>query len=91
MTALIDAVVNAPGQMSAERRAAVAGESLPGPLGVFADKVRRRANTVTDDDLEALRQQGLDEDAIFELTVASAVGAASARLQAGLRAMGRDA
>jgi alkylhydroperoxidase family enzyme len=91
MAALIEAVVNSPGQLAAERRAAVAGEPVPGPAGVFAEKVRRRAYAVTDDDIDALRQHGLDEDAIFELTIASAVGEASARLQAGLRAIGRDA
>jgi alkylhydroperoxidase family enzyme len=91
LSALIDAVVSAAGQLPVERRAAATGEPLPGPMGVFADKVRRRAYAVTDEDIDVLRQLGLNEDAIFELTIASAVGEASARLQAGLRAMGRDA
>jgi alkylhydroperoxidase family enzyme len=87
VAALIDAVANAPGPLSAERRALVAGERLPGPAGDFAEKVRRRASAITDDDIAALRRHGLDDDAIFALTVASAVGEASARL----RAVGRDA
>jgi alkylhydroperoxidase family enzyme len=91
VAALIDAVVASPGRLAAERRAAVAGEPLDGAAGAFADKVRRHAYRVTDDDLDALRRDGLDEEAIFALTVACAVGVAYARLQAGLRALGRDA
>lgn len=49
------------------------------------------AYTVTDDDIDALRRHGLDEDAIFELTIACAVGETHARLQAGLTALGYDA
>ncbi len=90
VAALVDAVLNSPGRLTAERRAAFAGESLVGPPGTFAEKVRRHAHRVTDDDLDALRQHGMDEDAIFELTVACAVGEAHSQLQAGLKALERD-
>jgi alkylhydroperoxidase family enzyme len=68
--------------LAAERRAAFAGEPVDGALGAY---------TVTDDDIDALRRHGLDEDAIFELTIACAVGETHARLQAGLTALGYDA
>jgi alkylhydroperoxidase family enzyme len=90
VAALVDAALTAPGRLSAERRAAFAGEPLVGPLGDFADKVRRHAYRVTDDDIDALRRHGLDEDAIFELAIACAVGEAHARLQAGLKTLGHD-
>ena len=92
VAALVEAVLTTPGRLSAEqRRAAFAGEPLAGTPGTFAEQVRRRAHTITDDDIAALRRHGLDDDAIFELTIACAVGEAHARLQAGLRALGRDA
>jgi alkylhydroperoxidase family enzyme len=91
VAALIDAVLTSPGHLPpAERRAAFAGEQMEGPLGAFAEKVRRRAYTVTDDDIEALRRHGLDEDAIFELTIACALGEAHAQLRTGLAALGYD-
>jgi alkylhydroperoxidase family enzyme len=91
VAALIDAVETSPGRFSAERRAAFAGEPIAGAPGAFAEKVRRHAYRVTENDLDALRRHGLDEDAIFELTIASAVGEAYSRLRAGLSALGRDA
>ena len=90
VAALIDAVLTSPGRVSAERRAAFAGEPLAGAPGAFAEKVRRHAHRVTDDDLDALRQHGMDEDAIFELTIACAAGEAYSLLQAGLRTLERD-
>ena len=91
VAALVDAVLNSPGRLSVERRAAFAGEPNTGPADAFAEKVRRHAYTVTDGDLDALRRHGLDEDAIFELTIACAVGEAYSRLQTGLRALGYGA
>jgi len=37
--------------------------------------------------VEAVRAAGLSEDAVFELTVAAAVGAGLDRLDAGMRAL----
>jgi alkylhydroperoxidase family enzyme len=39
---------------------------------------------VTDADVSALTTLGLSEDAVFEITVAAAMGAATERLDAGL-------
>lgn len=43
-------------------------------LGDYLAKVRARAYTVTDADVEALKAAGLSEDEIFEQTVAAAIG-----------------
>jgi alkylhydroperoxidase family enzyme len=48
----------------------------------------RHAYKVVDADIDRLRDAGYTEDAIFELTLAAALGAAQARLEAGLAAMG---
>jgi alkylhydroperoxidase family enzyme len=64
------------------------GEPLPGALAPYVDKVARHAWKVTDEDVAELRSAGFDEDAIYEVTVAAAVGASLARMQAGLRALG---
>ena len=50
----------------------------------YLEKVRRRAYTVTDADVEALEDAGRSEDEIFEQTVSVAVGAGLDRLEAGL-------
>jgi len=49
--------------------------------------VARHAYKLTDDDLTALRRAGSSEDAIFEITVSSALGAALDRLERGLAAL----
>src|SRR5262249_12960349 len=89
VAALVDSVLTSPGRLPPERRrAAFDGEPLEGAAGAFAGKVRHRAYAITDDDRHALRRLGMEEDAIFELTIASALGEAYAQLQAGLRAIG---
>lgn len=42
---------------------------------------------MSDDDIQKLLAEGYSEDAIFEVTVAAALGAASERLETGLLAM----
>jgi alkylhydroperoxidase family enzyme len=63
------------------------GGEIPPALGPYADKVARDAYRVTDEDLDALRQSGMNEEAIFEATLATAVGAGVARMEAVLRAL----
>lgn len=64
---------------TALRRAAGARGEVPAALAAYLDKVHAAAYSITDDDVAALRAAGYDDDAIFELTVAAAVGAATAR------------
>ncbi len=58
--------------------------ALPVPLAAYLDKIRRHAYRITDADVAALRAIGYSEDAIFELTLAAAVGAGQGRLERGL-------
>jgi alkylhydroperoxidase family enzyme len=69
------------------RTAAEPDRAVPPAAEVYADTVRRHAYRVTDAQVEALRKAGLSEDDVFELTIATAVGAGLERLDAGLRAM----
>lgn len=94
------AVLGTPGDTDPELRAAVERYAavlggrpgdvpeLPDDLRAYVEKVARHAYKVTDADVDGLREAGYSEDAIFELTLAAALGAAQARLSAGLDAMG---
>jgi alkylhydroperoxidase family enzyme len=89
---LVDAVLDGAGASSpTARRAAFAGRAADPAVARYLDVVRRHAYRVTDEDVERLRAAGLDDDAIFELTVATAVGAGMERLRAGLLLLGREA
>ena len=59
--------------------------AAPAALGAYLEKVRTRAVTVTDADVEALKADGLPEDVIFEQTVAVAVREGLRRLAAAER------
>jgi alkylhydroperoxidase family enzyme len=86
--ALRDTVVDGPGKLaSSVRQAAFGGAEVPAEAAAYVDKVRRHAYKVTDADVEALRAAGWSDDAIFEVTVATAVGAAMARRDRARRAM----
>jgi hypothetical protein len=90
---LTDAVLNTPGDTPAELRQAVldramgARDGVPIELQRYVDTVARHAYKVTDSDLQALQRFGQSEDALFEITVAAAVGAALHRLDRGLAAL----
>lgn len=82
---LVEAVLEAQGATCTDaRNAAFAGGSDDPAVARYVDVVRRHAYRMTDEDLQRLRDAGLNDDAIFELTVAAALGAADERLQAGL-------
>jgi hypothetical protein len=49
--------------------------------------VALHAYKVTDEDLVALQRLGLSDDALFEMTVSAALGAAVCRLERGLAAL----
>lgn len=83
------AVVEGPGVLApAVRRAAFGDGDVPAEAAAYVDKVRRQAYTVTDADVEALQKAGWSDDAIFELTVATALGVALSRRERARRAMG---
>ena len=62
-------------------RASAALQPAPG-MEAYLEKMRTRAYTVTDADVEALKEAGFDEDEIFEQTVAAAVAEGLRRLDA---------
>jgi hypothetical protein len=94
---LVDTVVATPGATSSDlRRAIVArtahlGEQrpdrVPAPLAAYADKVALQAYRVTDGEVADLQRAGSSEDALFEVTVSAALGAALGRLDRGLAAL----
>jgi hypothetical protein len=81
-TALLDGSGATPSAL----RHAVASNTPPTELAALVEKIRTRAHTVTDRDLDALRQQYSD-DALFEIVVAAAFGAARDQLAAAHRAL----
>lgn len=85
-------VFDGPGHTDpAVRNAAAAGGDLDEPLRSYAAKVRDASYRIVDADVAALRTAGFSEDVIFEVTVAAALGAATRRLNAGLRALDEEA
>jgi alkylhydroperoxidase family enzyme len=88
---LVEAALEAPGATSADdRRAAFVGRADDAALSRYLDAVHRHAHRITDEDVQRLRDGGLGDDAIFELTLAAALGAGDERLQAGLSLLSRS-
>jgi hypothetical protein len=91
LTAIFCAALETPGATARGlREAAFRGDALPHPLGDYVRKVRSEACRITADDLKRLAAAGHSEDAVFEITIAAALGAAAERMQAGLRELGGD-
>lgn len=72
---------------AAVRRDIIAG-TIPDPLREFVQRVGARPSSVDTSDLEALRRMGMAEEAIFELVICAALGAAQRRMAAGIVAVG---
>jgi hypothetical protein len=88
------AVLDSPGTTSRDVRWAAFHRrlaELPPELRTFVDKVRLQAWRISDDDIAVLQAAGHDEDAIFEVTAAAALGAAIMRLERGLHLLHGDA
>ncbi len=100
---LVESVLATPGHTPSELRQAVlaraarlsgrtgrgerGGDSVPAPLAGYVDKVALHAYKVTDGDVAALQHAGHADDALFEVTVSAALGAALGRLERGLAAL----
>ena len=88
VSAVCDAALRTPGATDpATRELAFTGVGDHEPFTAYLAKVREASYRVTDADFTALSAAGLSEDAVFELTLAAALGAASRQLNAGLRAL----
>jgi alkylhydroperoxidase family enzyme len=73
----------------AQLRAVVASSApAPAEMDAYLEKVRERAYTVTDADVERLKAEGLSEDAIFEQTVAVAIAEGLRRLDRAAEVIG---
>lgn len=60
----------------------------PREMDAYLTKVRDRAYTITDADVDALKDAGLSEDEIFEATVAVAIGEGLRRLDRAIEVIG---
>ncbi len=100
---MVDAVLTSQGESDPSLRWAVETRSaqlggrptaqvghIPPELATYVDKVAQHAYKTTDEDIEALRKAGYSEDAIFEITLSTALGAGIARLERGLAALKGD-
>jgi hypothetical protein len=86
--ALRRAVLETPGATDrGTREAAYAGEGLPPLLGAYVASIDVASYRITEADVAGLLAAGHSEDAVFEVTLAAAIGAAGRRLEAGLRAL----
>jgi alkylhydroperoxidase family enzyme len=70
------------------RRIAAEIEPAPPAMEAYLAKVRDRAYSVTDADVDQLKAEGFSEDEIFEQTVAAAIGEGLRRLEAAERVIG---
>ena len=75
---------------SIDQLRAVVAATPPAPetMVPYLAKVRERAYTVTDSDVEALKAAGVTEDEIFEQTVAAAIGQGLRRLDKAMDVIG---
>ena len=75
---------------SIDQLRAVVAATPPAPdaMAPYLAKVRERAYTVTDSDVEALKAAGLSEDEIFEQTVAAAIDPGLRRLDKAMDVIG---
>jgi alkylhydroperoxidase family enzyme len=71
-----------------DRLREIAARPTPAALEAYLAKVRERAYTIDDRDVEALKEQGFGEDEIFEATVVTAIGEGLRRLDAAEQVIG---
>ncbi len=89
--ALVEAVLRVPGDTApAARRAAFDGGPDDPAVAAYLHLVREHSDGVTDADVQGLLDAGIGEDAVFELTLAAALGEGERRLRAGLRLLGLE-
>jgi hypothetical protein len=77
------AILDSPGSLSPGARRAIARGDDPPELGALLAKVRERAYTIVDGDVD-----GLDADVVLESVLAAALGEAGRRRRAALETIG---
>ena len=86
--AVVARILEGDGRAShAQRRAAFDNAGLAAPLNTLIDKVAKRADMVTEEDIAAVKASGLSEDQIFELVVCAAIGQATRQYDAAFAAL----
>lgn len=92
IAALRRAVLETWGAATLDQRAATESAA---PTGTAADacleKVRHASYRIVDADIDALRTAGMTEDAVFELTLAAALGEATRTFDRSMRALAGEA
>ena len=69
-------------------RAVAEGTPADPSLAAYLERVHARAWTITDAEVQALKDAGVPEDTIFEQTVAAAIAEGLRRLDAAERVIG---
>src|SRR4051812_31007678 len=88
VAALRRSVLETPGVVDRVTREAAFGLGVvPEPWGEYVQRVREASSRIGEADIATLTAAGCSEDAIFEMTLAAALGASTRRLEAGLRAL----
>jgi hypothetical protein len=88
LDALQAAILDGPGILTPEtRRMAARNDGVPDDFAAYVDTIHRHAYRITDATVAELGEAGVDDDAIFEISVSAAYGAARSRLDAGLTAL----
>ena len=86
--ALVDRILRGPGSAGFDwRQAAFENHGVDPRARSLVDKTARCAWLTSDEDVEAVKRDGLSEDQIFELVVCAAVGQATRQLDAALAAV----
>lgn len=87
---LVDSVMSGAGMLDSGQRKEAFDAEKPSTGAAWIERVRSRAASIEDEHLGELREAGLSEDQIFEMTICAAVGAADLRLRAALRTLGKE-
>jgi hypothetical protein len=86
--AVINSALRSPGESEPRvREAAFLGTAGPMLLSEYVRKIREASYKVIDADIAGLKDAAYSEDFIFELTIAAALGAATAQLDTALRVL----
>jgi hypothetical protein len=80
-------VLRGPGQTTKDLRQRLARGDAPDSMQALVEKIRHAPASITDDDVAALAQRGYTADELFEIIIATTLGAAGERLDAALKAL----
>jgi hypothetical protein len=84
-------LLDGPGELDRSvRRAALEGNAVPPSVAALVEKIRHHAYKVTDADVQDALAAGWTENQLFELSVATAVGAGLHRREAVDRLLSQD-